>query len=228
MLDIHRLNEFIKIKKLTNIALSKKLEDYGIRKSNTAIQKYRTGINDPDTKTLSILADILDVTEQDFFVGAKKRREKIAMEEIRENPLKYKHMYNKENLTSELKQVRLQNSQQDYIYIDKQCLNRNYVNEDIFGLIINGDSMQPYLSAGDIALYKLLNKNEVREDGKYIIETPIGLQAKNLKFLLDGSIKIISQDKTYHLEDNYDEKILKDKTELLKIVGCVVGRVMKW
>ncbi|MEA2018228.1 MAG: hypothetical protein U9N59_07255, partial [Campylobacterota bacterium] len=79
MLDIHNLDHLIKTKKLTNVAILKLLEDFGIKKSESTIRKYRHGINDPDTKTLSILADILDVTEQDFFVGSKKRKEKIAL-----------------------------------------------------------------------------------------------------------------------------------------------------
>jgi len=227
VLDIYKLNELIKEKKLTNIAISRKLGDYGIKKSETAIQKYRHGINDPDTKTLSILADILDVTEQDFFVGAKQRKEKIAFEEIRKYPLKYKHIFNKENVKNELKQIELTNNKLQNIYIDNFFLDKEILHNEIFAFATSGDSMYPYLSNNDIVLYKSIKKDEIKNDGKYIIDTAIGLQVKNIKFMLNGNIKIISENKSYHFTNNCDEEIQKESVGNLKILGIVVGRVMK-
>lgn len=227
MLDIHKLNKLIKTKKYTNIAISKILENYGIKKSETAIQKYRHGINDPDTKTLSILSDILDVTEQDFFIGSKKRKEKIAFEEIKKSPLKYKHIFEKENVKNELKQIELLNGEVPYIYIDNFCLNKDIINEEILAFVVSGDSMLPYLNDGDIVLYKSMENQDTKIDGKYIIDINSTLQVKNLKFLSNGDIRIISENLSYRTFQTYDEEIKKDFKAGFDIVGVVVGRVMK-
>jgi len=225
MLDIHKLDTLIKEKKLTNIAISKMLEEHGIKKHEATIRKYRHGINDPDTKTLSILADILDVTEQDFFVGSEKRKEKIALEEIKKSPHKYRHIYEKQNIKNELKQCELINHKTKYIYIDNFCLDASALKCDISAFVVSGDSMYPYLSDGDIALFKNIGEENITYDGKYIIETSVGLQVKNLKFLSDGSIKIISENPAYRTLGTYDEEVKKDDAKSLKIVGSIIGRV---
>jgi len=227
MLDIHKLDSLIKKKKLTNIAISKMLESYGIKKNESTIRKYRHGINDPDTKTLSILADILDVTEQDFFVGAKKRREKIALEEVKKNPLKYKHIYEKENVKNELKQITLIGDNTHPIYIDNFCLKKENLSDEIFAFIVGGDSMYPYLNDGDMVLYSPILKSDIHNDGKFIIDTTVGLQVKNIKFMSNGNVRIISENPLYHLSDNYDEEIKKVEFDSLNVVGSVVGRIMK-
>jgi len=227
MLDIHKLDNLIKEKKLTNVAISKMLESYGIQKHEATIRKYRHGINDPDTKTLSILADILDATEQDFFVGSKKRKEKIALEEIKKYPLKYKHIYEKESIKNELKQITVQNDDVKYIYVDNFCLKKETIDEEIFAFTISGDSMYPYLNDGDIVLYKVIEKDDIKIDGKYIININNTLQVKNLKFISNGNIKIISENPSYRTLGTYDEEIKKDSVETFDIVGVVVGRIQK-
>ena len=225
MLDIHKLNKLIKEKNFTNKSISKLLENYGVKKSETAIQKYRNGINDPDTKTLSILADILDVTEQDFFVGSSKRKEKIALEEIKKSPHKYRHIYEKQNIKNELKQCKLINHKTEHIYIDNFCLDASALECDISAFVVSGDSMHPYLSDGDIALFKCVEEDAITYDGKYIIETTVGLQVKNIKFLSDGSIKIISENPAYRTLGTYDEEVKKDDANSFKVVGSIVGRI---
>lgn len=227
MLNIHKLNELIKEKKYTNLAISKILKDHGIKKSETAIQKYRHGINDPDTMTLSILADILDVSEQDFFVGAKKRRERIAFEEIKKHPLKYKHIFDKENVKNELKQIELIGSDSKNIYIDNFCLKKENLSDEIFAFVVGGDSMYPYLSDKDIVLYKAIGKDEILNDGKFVIDTPVGLQVKNIKFMLNGDVRIISENSSYHANSGYDEEIEKCDFESVGIIGVVIGRIMQ-
>ncbi|MEA2050463.1 MAG: S24 family peptidase [Campylobacterota bacterium] len=228
MLDIYKLNELIKEKKFTNKHISQVLANHGIKKSETAIQKYRHGINDPDTKTLSILADILDVTEQDFFVGSKKRKEKIALEEIKTHPHKYKHIYEKQNVKNELKQIQLINDTDiEYIYIDNYCLKKETIDDEIFAFISSGDSMTPYINDGDIVLYKNIQKSNIKNDGKYIIDTKVGLQVKNLKFMINGDIRIISENHFFRTFGEFDEEIPKEYTGIFDIVGVVVGRILK-
>jgi len=85
--------------------------------------------------------------------------------------------------------------------------------------------MHPYLSDGDIALFKYVEEDAITYDGKYIIETTVGLQVKNLKFLSDGSIKIISENPAYRTLGTYDEEVKKGDANSFKVVGSIVGRV---
>lgn len=168
MLDVHKLDILIKAKSYTNIALSKMLESYGIKKTEATIRKYRYGTNDPDTKTLSILADILGVTEQDLFVGAKKRREQIVREEIK-------------NLNIDAVSCKLLN-EEIYATIDKTLIAED-VQDKLVVVRITGDSMAPYLHPGDFAICKLDDKLP-KEDGKYLLYTGSKYFIKNVKFFL--------------------------------------------
>ncbi|MEA3384759.1 MAG: hypothetical protein U9Q20_08850 [Campylobacterota bacterium] len=84
-----------------------------------------------------------------------------------------------------------------------------------------------YVNDEDIVLYKNIQKSNIKNDGKYIIDTKVGLQVKNLKFIINGDIRIISENRSYQNKDNYDEEIKKEDIDILSIVGVVVGRVMK-
>ena len=70
-------------------------------------------------------------------------------------------------------------------------------------------------------------KKENLNDGKFVINTPVGLQVKNIKFMLNGDVRIISENPSYHPLGGYDEEIKKADFNSLKILGCVVGLVMK-
>lgn len=210
MLDVHKLDTLIKEKGYTNIALSKILENYGIKKSEATIRKYRYGINDPDTKTLSILADILGVTEQDLFVGAKKRRAQIAKEEMK-------------NFGDNLIDCQLLN-ENSILILDKILLQDNS-EEGVVAVKIKGDSMSPYLNPGDFAICKL-SKHKPQEDGKYLLQNNSGYFVKNVKFTTNDSILIISENEVYRQNFDFDEKVQLDQISNLKLVGKVIARFL--
>jgi phage repressor protein C with HTH and peptisase S24 domain len=210
MLDVHKLDTLIKEKGYTNIALSKILENYGIKKSEATIRKYRYGINDPDTKTLSILADILGVTEQDLFVGAKKRRAQIAKEEMK-------------NFGDNLIDCQLLN-ENSILILDKILLQDNF-EEGVVAVKIKGDSMSPYLNPGDFAICKL-SKHKPQEDGKYLLQNNSGYFVKNVKFTTNDSILIISENEVYRQNFDFDEKVQLDQISNLKLVGKVIARFL--
>lgn len=214
MLDIHKLDSLIKQKGYTNIALSKILESYGIKKNEATIRKYRYGINDPDTKTLSILADILDVTEQDLFVGAIKRREKIVKEEIK-------------NFSQNSFSCKILNDD-TYISVDKSLIDDNKAHK-IVALKITGDSMTPYLHPGDLAICELLDETP-NEDGKYLILVGTKYFIKNVKFFANNNIGLISENELYRNNHEFDEECTTNKNKTIpsiKIAGKVIGRFLR-
>jgi len=116
----------------------------------------------------------------------------------------------------------------DKIYVDIHTIEKSYRNKELQAIRVAGDSMLPYVNDGDIALFCKFKDGEAPNgDGKYIISTSQGEQIKNLKFMLNGNIRIISENPSYHTKDGYDEEIDKDSQEYLKIIGKVVGRILK-
>ena len=88
--------------------------------------------------------------------------------------------------------------------------------------------MQPYVYEGDIVIFYRFKNGEVpKGDGKYIISTSHGEQVKNLKFLLNGTIRIISENPSYHNSKGYDEEITPESQIDIRIIGKVVGRILK-
>jgi len=57
----------------------------------------------------------------------------------------------------------------------------------------------------DISAF-IVSGDAITYDGKYIIETTVGLQVKNLKFLSDGNIKIISENPAYRTLSTYEKR----------------------
>ena len=116
----------------------------------------------------------------------------------------------------------------DKIYVDIHTIEKAYRNKDLEAIRVSGDSMKPYINDGDITLYYKFKDGEAAGgDGKYIISTNQGEQIKNIKFMLNGNIRIISENSSYHTKDGYDEEIDKGSQEYLNIIGKVVGRILK-
>jgi phage repressor protein C with HTH and peptisase S24 domain len=111
----------------------------------------------------------------------------------------------------------------EYFYIDSIAIDKKYRNKDLKALVVIGDSMEPYVSAGDIVIFYELQNIDSHIDGKYVITTSSGTMVKNLKFKINGDIVISSCNKIYQ-----DELInFEDSQEYLDINGMVVGRILK-
>jgi len=207
-------------KNFTNIGLSAFCKDRGLPKSPESVGKYRKGERTPDPEFITIAADYLNVHEQDFF------DRKIANSSI----------------PSQIKQIHISdgyvgagsygnsglNDYVDEAYIDINLIDKAYRSKKIEGLHVSGNSMTPYVNPDDIVLYFRMEKGvDSLSDGIYIIETPQGRQVKNLKFLINGNVRIISENPTYHNKEGFDEEITKETQEYFDIIGKVVGRILK-
>jgi len=81
------LNKLIKLKYKNNKNFAQKLKSLGLKISEEAVKKWRQGNATPRAENLPIIAEALDITEQDLFAPEKK--EKIAIEEFMKSPAKY-------------------------------------------------------------------------------------------------------------------------------------------
>jgi len=243
MFDGQKLSKILKLKKITSSQLSTELENRGITLNLETIKKYRNGfIKNPKYDVLEEIADICDVSIIEFFSDGEAQKKKIVKDELSQNIDKYQSLLPSGTLPSFVKTVSLINGYAgagnfgvnsdieviDNIYVDIHTIEKAYRNKELQAIRISGDSMKPYVNDGDIALFCKFKDGETASgDGKYIIATSQGEQIKNLKFMLNGNIRIISENPSYHTKDGYDEEINKESQEYLKIIGKVVGRILK-
>ena len=243
MFDYQKLSKTLKLKKITSLDLSQQLEIRGFKLGVEAIKKYRNGsIKTPKYEVLDEIADICGVSLVEFFSNADEQKNKIVRAELAEHMDKYQQLLPTATLPSFVKLVPVINSYVgagsfgtsedleviDKIYVDIHNIEKSYRNKDLQAVRVTGDSMTPYVNDGDIALFsKFKDCDKATGDGKYIIGTTQGEQIKNIKFMLNGNIRIISENSSYHTKDGYDEEISKESQEYLKIIGKVVGRILK-
>jgi phage repressor protein C with HTH and peptisase S24 domain len=97
--------------------------------------------------------------------------------------------------------------------------------ESLALVAVDGDSMEPTLSAGDIVVIDV-SKNYVAGSGIYAISIDNQPLVKRIHRLSNGDIKVISDNSAYQ---RYDETYNSDSIKPLRIAGRVVwksGRVL--
>jgi len=216
----------------------KHLNLIGYEVKEDTIKKWGQGVNTPKPNAFSYIAEALDLTIIDLFDEAPKEKEKIIKQELSQNPMHYTSLLPSTLLPPTVKKISLTNGYVgagssglmedidvvDEIYIDINTIAKRYRNNDINGIVVVGDSMQPWVNNGDIVLYSIIDPTFPRMDGKYIISIDGNLMVKNIKFKVNGDIVISSENKAYS-----DDIIKSDSQEqdCFRIVGVVAGRILK-
>ncbi len=238
MIDGKKLSTILKNKNITSEQLSLILKDFGVKLGLESIKKYRGGKVNVPSATVSALAEILNITEQELYVNYEEQSKKIIKKELQNNIDRYLPYLPNNPMPSNIKKISLVNGyigtgssglieQEEIIsdvFVDINTISKAYRQKEIKALKIVGDSMVPYIYGGDIVLYSLLDSTFSRFDGKYIVRINENLMLKNIHFKINGDIVISSQNKAYS-----DELIQKDSQEMdsFAIVGIVVGRILK-
>jgi len=203
------------------------------------VKSWERGTN-PKLDVISAIASIFDITEQDLF--DPKKRERITRDELKTRPEHYRDALGDTLPENVVKVPLLSNyvgaggfgTEEGHevvgtVFVDLLALDKRCRSEKIMGVRVIGDSMEPYVKQGDIVLFVPYDAAEHGYvDGRYVIRTPMGEQVKNIKFLTDGTVRIISENPKYHGPEGYDEQIGQESQETLEIVGVVVGRIMRW
>jgi len=217
-------------------------EKIGVSKS--AVISWANGTRKFPKDILKIyeIADVLGISVIDLLPYSLEEKRKIVQNALSEELDEYQKYLPVNTLPNTIKQVPLINNYVgagsfgvsedleviDTIYVDIHTIDKSYRDKELQAVRVAGDSMIPYVNDGDIALfYKFKDGEAATGDGKYIISTSQGEQIKNIKFMLNGNIRIISENSSYHTKDGYDEEIDKNSQEYLNIIGKVVGRILK-
>lgn len=221
------LKKYRKSKGYTQEDIAKLLSDYlGEDIKKGTVSKWESNGASPRLHIISALAHILDIPEQFLFDDSKKAIDKIvksAMPNFRhviEHTTKIPLLdgYIGAGSSSYLDDLEVI----DYLYIDNNYILDAFKKKEVNAIRVIGDSMSPYVNPDDIVLFSFLEPNFSHSCGKYIIETSNGLMVKNVSFKMNGDIIISSENKSYS-----DEVIKCCSQEYLKIIGIVVGRILR-
>jgi len=210
-----------------------------INKSEQAVSHWVQGVRFPtNEQTIIDIANYLNVTVADLLGNPTENRKKITEDELKNNIDKYLHLLPTDPLPSYMLRVPFfadkivsedKEMTPESLMIDAFMLQKKYRNKEIVAVMMYGDSMSPYLSHQDIAIVD--KSSGIVGDGKYALETKYGYVVKNLKFLLNGNVRVSSENRSYrgenHEGDGFDEELSEEMFEVVKVIGLVVGRVLK-
>ncbi len=106
----------------------------------------------------------------------------------------------------------------DFLLFKKSWLRRELGIDPQRAVVVQakGDSMKPSIRDGDLLLVEVLQER-ANDDGIYVINVGGRVMVKRLQFLLDGSIKVVSDNAAY------EPQVVKgDKGDGFWVVGRVV------
>lgn len=234
-----KLRYYMDTKKVTGKEIGEKI---GVAKGTVIHWANGTRKFPKDILKIYEIADVLGISVIDLLPYSLEEKRKIVQKALTEELEDYEQYLPANLFPDSMKQVPLINNYVgagsfgvnndletiDTIYVDIHTIDKSYRDKELQAVRVAGDSMKPYVNDGDIALFARFKEGETPTgDGKYIISTSQGEQIKNIKFMLNGNIRIISENPSYHTKDGYDEEIDKESQEYLKIIGKVVGRILK-
>lgn len=221
----------MKLKKKTALSIA---ESIGVTKS--AVTNWSNGLRFPkDEERLIKVSEILEVNFIDLFKNSVKNREKITIEELKNNLDTYLDYIPTNTLPQTIKKIAfkhgnptankivMENSMQNatHIYIDKLMLPKEYQEAELKAVIMIGDAMSPYLEHGDVAIYSPIGAYSVK--GKYVINSADGLEVVSIEKLKKcGSMVLKPENNTYSTET-----FSIDEQDLVEFVGLLIGRILR-
>ena len=233
MLDLKEIGTNIrrarKAKKLTQAQLAERI---GVTPS--AVTQYERGDIRPEIEKVKAIAEALGIPEQDLFDPSKKID---ILKEVLKNPTPealdiLKSQYPAISETIEVPilshEVSAGHGLEPY---ETEVIDRVVVDKDKFfpgvpahkidGVIVKGDSMEPTLYEGDyVFLYRFDWDEEIEKiDDIYVINVDNQLKVKRLNFMLNGNIRVISDNPKYK-----PEEINPNETQ---VYFRIIGRVLK-
>ena len=112
----------------------------------------------------------------------------------------------------------------EYLSIDKKLLDSLYKSNNanpnaISALNVVGDSMEPTLIDREVILFDK-DDLDVSKGGIFIVSTNVGLFVKRVALKIDGSLELISDNKSYN-----SEIIVPDELDTIRLLGKVIGKV---
>lgn len=228
------IKKFRKEKGLTQADLAERINEIlGTSYTYENVKSWERGVN-VKLSVIEAIAEALGVTEQDLFDPSKKIE--IFKEILKKKPPEaldlLKSQYPAISETIEVPilshEVSAGHGLEPY---ETEVIDRVVVDKDKFfpgvpphkidGVIVKGDSMEPTLYEGDyVFLYRFDWDEEIEKiDDIYVINVDNQLKVKRLNFMLNGHIRVISDNPKYK-----PEEINPNETQ---VYFRIIGRVLK-
>jgi phage repressor protein C with HTH and peptisase S24 domain len=188
MVDGKKISSLLKQKDITSKELSLMLENLGIKIGEESIRKYRTGSVNIPSSTVSAIAEILNVTEQELYYNFEEQKEKIVKDELKNNPTKYSNYFIKTIDNSKIDIPYFENSYAcagaglinydetpkpitfDRGFLETQLNMKNFKNVHI--IKVKGNSMEPTFKSGTFLMINPIeNEGNAIENGSiYVVQ----------------------------------------------------------
>jgi transcriptional regulator with XRE-family HTH domain len=236
MVDGKKLSKLLKKKKIKSEDLLVRLKDYGINLSLSSIKQYRIGIIAIPVTTIEAIAHILDCSELDLLENSKEKKEKVVLDELKNNLDTYiKYLPNTAPIPQSIKKVTfnhgypssnkiiMENDMQnaEHIYIDKITLPLEYQEKELKAVAIMGTAMQPCMNHGDVAIYYPVT--EYQGKSKYVINSADGLEVTNIEKLKKCKSLVLKPSNPIFTTETFSTK----EQDLIEFVGIVVSTIAR-
>lgn len=222
------------VEKMKNLGVTMKRT--GEHPKEQTIYSYLNESRPIEARLLPYFSKILGVPEQEFFDDAREWKLYILKEAINEkSPEALDLLKSQYPAISETIEVPILSHEVsaghglepyeteviDRVVVDKDKFFPGVPPHKIDGVIVKGDSMEPTLYEGDyVFLYRFDWDEEIEKiDDIYVINVDNQLKVKRLNFMLNGHIRVISDNPKYK-----PEEVNPNETQ---VYFRIIGRVLK-
>ena len=173
MVDGRKISRLLKEQNISSKELSLMLENLGVKLGEESIRKYRTSSVNIPSQTVTAIAEILNVTEQELYDNFEIQKEKIVKEELKNNPSKYSNFFIEKLDENKIDIPYFENSYAcagaglinydeipkpitfDKGFLEKQLNMKNFKNIHI--IKVKGNSMEPTFKSGTFLMVNPLS-----------------------------------------------------------------------
>lgn len=238
MVDGKKISRLLKERNITSKELSGMLDNLGIKLGEESIRKYRSGSVNIPSSTVTAIAEILNVTEQELYDNFEEQKEKIVKDELKNNPTKYSNYFLKTIDNSKIDIPYFENSYAcagtglinydetpkpitfDRGFLETQLNMKNFKNVHI--IKVKGNSMEPTFKSGTFLMINPMeNEGNVVENGSIYV----------VRYYEDIMVKrVVRNNKTKEVLLHSDNKIEHPSIEIknedindFQIIGRVIA-----
>lgn len=194
------------------------LDDVSI--SRTTLQQWEVGAREASIETLFILAKIYQADPFYIISGHSQQNKIESTDAVKGEVYDYVPFYRAEASAGYGAYPTDEESPPSH----HLAFRRNWIRKkglylkDLVGLVVSGDSMEPTIH-DDAAIIVNKAKNQAMDGNIYVIRTGNRLWVKRTQWLLNGGLRLISDNKTY---SNIDISAQDLENEDVEIIGQVV------
>ncbi len=238
MVDGKKISRLLKERNITSKELSSMLDNLGIKIGEESVRKYRSGSVNIPSSTVTAIAEILNVTEQELYDNFEEQKDKIVRDALKNNPTKYSNYFLKTIDNSKIDIPYFENSYAcagaglinyeetpkpitfDRGFLETQLNMKNFKNIHI--IKVKGNSMEPTFKSGTFLMINPMENegNSIENGSIYVVRYYEDIMVK----------RVVRNNKTKEVLLHSDNKLEHPSIEIknedendFDIIGRVIG-----